>query len=394
VTTAPTTGRFRDQLRSWLADHTTGLSGWQDQPHPTMEAALRHGSALIAELYEHDFGRWGWPAHAGGLGGEETLRGVLYDELWAHGIGLPEQYAALEVMGPALIAVAPELAAELLLEFISGRAWWCQGFSEPEAGSDLASVRTRATPTDDGDYLLTGQKLWSSFGATCNRAMVLARTGTPESRHRGLTMFLVDLDTPGITTRPIALAGGRQELAEIYLDDVRVPAARLLGEVDGGWAVLMRIMRNERGTYGWQRQAMLLHRLRRLQGWTRDGDDRPGADQVGDGTLAVDVGRACREVLAVRARCAATYRRAAAGDPLGPETSIDKILLGAAEQRVHDVLRQFMPPRFLFGGDADAGKLRDDWWYSRATTIYGGPSEIQHDIIADRILQLPRGGSR
>jgi hypothetical protein len=314
----------------------------------------------------------------GGTGGSSALRAVLIDELWAHDIEVPHQYEALEVMGPPLLEMRPDLAAEYLQGFVTGREWWVQGFSEPDAGSDIASMRTRACP-DGQDFVLNGQKVWGSFGSTSTRSFVLARTGTPESRHRGLTMFFVDLHAPGITVRPIALASGINHLAEMFFDDARVPASRVIGEVDGGWAALMRLLQYERGTYAWNRQARLQQRLRAAVPDLPDPDAR-AADQVG---------RSYLRVLATRASAARTVRRLADGETVGPETSVDKVLLGAAEHSVGDVVRQLHPVRFLFGESLEQAHWRDDWWYSRATTVFGGAAEVQRGIVADRVLKLP-----
>lgn len=374
--------QFRDELRAWLRRHADILGRWRDVHPATMEDALAHGAQLMRLLWDSGWGRWGWPEAAGGAGGISALRAVLLDELWAHDVEVPHQYDSLEVMGPLLADLRPDLAARFLPAIASGRECWVQAFSEPEAGSDIAALRTRATPDGDGGgggFVLNGQKTWGSYGAGSNRAFVLARTGAPESRHRGLTMFFVDLDSPGVTVRPIALASGINHLAETFLDDVRVPGDRVLGQVDGGWAVLMQLLQYERGSYVWQRQAKLLRRLRGVVTALRTAD--PAA--------ATDVGRAYMLVLATRAQAGRTVRRLAAGETVGPETSIDKVLLGPAEHAVADLARDLDPHGFLLEDSATATHRHDDWWFSRATTIFGGAAEVQRGIVADRVLRLP-----
>lgn len=379
---------FRGGLRGWLTANAATLAEWRGVHHRGAEEALAHGAALVRLLWDSDWGRAGWPVEVGGTGGSLLLRQVLLDELYLAGIDAPEQYALLEVMAPPLIELRPDLAAELLPGFLTAREWWVQGFSEPEAGSDIAALRTRAVR--DGDhFVLTGQKTWGSCGATSSRSYVLARTGTPESRHRGLTMLLVDLDSPGVTVRPIALASGVNHVAEMFFDDVRVPANRVIGEVDGGWAALLTLLQYERGSYAWQRQGLLQLRLREV---LDDLADRPGRT-VPDSRAAAQVGAAYLRVLAVRARASRTVRRLAEGDAVGPETSVDKILLGWAEHAVPDVVRELHPHEFLLGGHGpDLTHWRDHWWYSRATTIFGGAGEVQRGIVADRVLRLPTEG--
>ncbi|MCW2892310.1 MAG: putative acyl-CoA dehydrogenase, partial [Actinomycetia bacterium] len=271
-----------------------------------------------------------------------------------------------------------------LPEFLSGDGWWGQGFSESEAGSDLAALRCRARRQGD-DYVISGHKIWTSHAETANRIFLLARTGTPESRHRGLSMILIDVDMPGVTVRPVKLASGRAELAECFFDDVRVPAGRLIGAEGEGWAVAMYLLQYERAAWAWLRAAVLLQRLRALTGLLSDSTapaPAPGA--------AVDevLGSVYLDLLALRARSVDTVRRLAAGQTVGPEASADKLLLGACEQSVYDAARSLLGPRFLFG---DASRQwREEWWYSRTTTIYGGSAEVQRGIIADRVLKLPK----
>jgi alkylation response protein AidB-like acyl-CoA dehydrogenase len=276
---------------------------------------------------------------------------------------------------------APRLAAQYLPEFLSGDAWWGQGFSESEAGSDLAALRCRAR-RDGDEYVISGHKIWTSHGETASRIVMLVRTGTPESRHRGLSMILVDVDTPGVTVRPIKLASGRAELAECFFDDVRVPAGRLIGAEGEGWAVAMYLLQYERAVYAWLRASVLLQRARALTAFgLPDGAlSPPGADEV-LGTVYLDL-------LSLRARSVDTVRRLAAGQTVGPEASADKLLLGMCEQSVYDAARTLLGPRFLFG---EAGRQwREDWWFSRTTTVYGGSAEVQRGIIADRVLKLPK----
>jgi alkylation response protein AidB-like acyl-CoA dehydrogenase len=346
--------------------------------HPaTVANEVRDSAVLLSWLYEQGWSRYGWPESVGGLGGPATLRGEVYDELAAQGLSIPAHLYVLETVGPAVLHFAPELAAELLPAAMAGRELWCQGFSEPEAGSDLASLRTRAT--EHGDELrVSGQKIWTSYGALAQRMVALIRTGEADSRHRGLTMLLLDLDAPGVTARPIALASGREELAEVFFDDTPVPRSRVIGEINGGWAVAMHLLQFERGMYAWMRMAMTTQRLQALLRLVPA--DAPGAYET--------IGRAHLAVSALRARTGETLRRLSAGETVGPETSVDKVLLAAAEQGVMDAAHELLPTTFLY--DEAGVSWRDEWWYSRAASIYGGAGEIQRTIIADRLLGLPK----
>jgi acyl-CoA dehydrogenase len=298
---------------------------------------------------------------------------------------IPAQHWTLETLGPALLTFAPGLAAIYLPGYLSGAEWWGQSFSEPESGSDLATLRTRAVDDGDGRFVINGQKIWTSQGPTATRLLALVRTGTPESRHRGLTMLMVDADAPGVTIRPIALASGRRELAEVFFDDVRVDHERVIGDVDGGWAVAMHLMQYERGMYGYAVLNKVLTELSRLR-----------EDMVIAGATDAQRQRFARvyvDVVAAQARTATTVRRLAAGEAVGADSSIDKLLFGRAEKEVNDLVLEIGREHMIAGtgrGGATLNTARAEWWYSRAATIMGGTAEVQRGIIADHLLGLPK----
>jgi alkylation response protein AidB-like acyl-CoA dehydrogenase len=368
---------YREDLQAFLQEPR--MDRWRNLYIEDVPTEMAETGAMIGELYDAGFGRYGFPVSAGGLGGDVRHCAVLFDELSAAGLPATGQYGLLTTLGAPVVRFAPELAAKYLPEFLSGRAWWGQGFSEPEAGSDLASLRCRATPVDGG-YRLSGQKLWTSHGATATRLVCLVRTGTPESRHRGLTMMMVDADAPGVTVRPVLLASGRAELAECFFDDVLVTPDRLVGAEGEGWAVAMFLLQYERAVYAWQRASALMQRLRVL---AQDATPSETTEQL-IGTLYLDL-------IALRARSVKTVRLLAEGQMVGPEASADKVLLGMAEQGVMNAARTLLGPAFALDGSDEVNRWREEWWYSRTTTIYGGSAEVQKGILADRVLNLPKG---
>jgi alkylation response protein AidB-like acyl-CoA dehydrogenase len=254
---------------------------------------------------------------------------------------------------------------------------WCQGFSEPGTGSDLAALTCRAVPDGDTAFVINGQKVWTSLAQYSDRCVLLTRTGTPESRHRGITAFFVDMDTPGITVAPIEMLNGVREFAEVFFDDVVVPADRVLGEVNGGWAVAMSILPYERSSCFWQRVAFLYRRLEQVVEVAPE--DERSADVVGNAFL---------QLHALRARSRATQHRLASGETLGAETSVDKVLVATAEQATYDTVRRLLPGVVELDDTAPGVGWRNEYLYSRAATIYGGTVEIQRNIIARRLLDL------
>ena len=281
-----------------------------------------------------------------------------------------------EVLAPTMINFAPpDLAADMVPRLLRGDESWCQGFSEPGTGSNLASLTCRATRTDEG-WRVTGQKVWTSYAQYAARCVLLTRTGTPESAHRGITALFVDMDSPGITIRPLRTMHGADDFSEVFYDDVAVPFERTLGEEGQGWAVAMDLLPYERSTSLWHRGALLNRRLEQFlavapaEGWAppRSGTSSCSCSRLGP--------------------VAGTQHRMAAGEKLGPETSVDKILLATAEQALFDLVAAGLADDVLFGDDASSERWRAEFLYSRAATIYGGSAEIQRNIIARRLLDL------
>jgi alkylation response protein AidB-like acyl-CoA dehydrogenase len=380
-----TSAAFRAELASWLDAHERELAP-PFTPPGTLDDRMAQMQRVKRMLFDAGWMRQGWPEWVGGLGGAPVLRTELGAALARRDLVDPGLFSLIEVLAPTLIDFAPrDRAAEWVPKLLSGEEMWCQGFSEPESGSDLASLRCRARP--DGDpsgartWTITGQKVWTSLAQYADRCVLLTRTGSPESRHRGITAFFVDMDSPGITVAPIEMINGVSEFAEVFFDDVVVPSERILGEVDGGWAVAMSILPFERSSCFWQRIAFLERRLEMVVESMPAGDDR----------AAAVLGDAFVQLHGLRARSCLTQRRLASGATLGAETSIDKVLVASAEQVVYDAARKLLAGNIEFDDDDAAEAWRREWLYSRAATIYGGTSEIQRNIIAQRLLGLPGG---
>lgn len=385
VALEPDVQEHAGRLRDWLSERAAELRHFAERTPGGIAANVEHERALLRLLHEAGWSRWGWPTEAGGFGGPILLRAVLYDELAAAGVELPEAYVILETLGPLLVEFAPALAAVHLPRFLGGTEIWGQGFSEPEAGSDLAHLRTRAVPTDQG-FLLTGQKVWTTLGQFAQYAAVLARTGSSDSAHRGLTMLWVDLTAPGVTVRPIEASNGRDEFAEMFFDGVIVPADGVIGSVGAGWAAAMYLLQYERGMYAWQRQAVLHRRLREAVAAATGAHHRPSA------TASIALGRALHLTHQLRARSRHTVSRLSSAENPGPEISVDKALLGQSEQATFDAVRLLDPGGMLLGSAGSDQRQRDEWFYSRASTIFGGAIDVQRDIVSERVLRLPRSG--
>jgi alkylation response protein AidB-like acyl-CoA dehydrogenase len=357
-----------------VEEFRTGLCAWLDGndltpgPDHSLQGHMQQFARVSRALYDADWMRYGWAKEVGGLGGPAVLRAIVGEEIVGRRLAEPGPYSMLEVLAPTMIDYAPaELAAEMVPRLLSGQEQWCQGFSEPGSGSDLASLTTRATPQGD-NWIVNGQKVWTSFAQFSTRCVLLTRTAPG---HDGITAFFVDLDTPGITVRPLRTMHGVDEFCEVYYDDVVIPSSRMLGRPGDGWRLAMDLLPYERSTCFWQRIAYLYSRFDELIAEAHDPDE----SALGAAYLALHT---------LRCRSRATQHRLGDGERLGAETSIDKVLLAAAEQRLYDTVRDLLPGALEF----DDTPWRSEYLYSRAATIYGGTAEIQRNIIARRLLNL------
>jgi alkylation response protein AidB-like acyl-CoA dehydrogenase len=357
--------RLRTALRAWL--DASELAPATDR---SLDGEVAQLLRVRRALYDAGWMRYGWPAEIGGFGGPAALRAVLGEEVANRDLAEPGIYSMIEVLAPTMISYArPELAAQMVAPLLSGRELWCQGFSEPGSGSDLASLTTKAVA--DGDHwVINGQKVWTSLAQYSTRCVLLARSAPG---HDGISAFFVDMDSPGITVRPLRTMHGVDEFAEVYFDDVVVPGDRLLGRPGDGWRVAMDLLPFERSTCFWHRITYLFTRLDRLLRRTEIADD-------------AELGAAYLALHTVRCRSQQTQRRLAAGAHLGPETSVDKVLLATAEQQLFDTVRDLLPAAVAL----EDSEWRTEFLYSRAATIYGGTAEIQRNIIARRLLELGR----
>ena len=371
---------FRGELGAWLDANADELTPPYEGAG-SMDEQMAHYTHVKRALYDAGFGRYGWPESVDGLGGSPLLRAIVGEEINLRGLADPNPWTMIEVLAPTVIDFArPEVAARLVPPFIRGDEMWCQGFSEPDAGSDLASLSCRAAKTDGG-WVVSGQKIWTSFIQYAQRCVLLTRTGEPGSAHRGITALLVDVDSPGITFSPIETMHGRLDFAEVHYDEVFVPEDRLIGEENGGWQVAMDILPYERSTTFWHRGALLHRRFSDLVAQLSDSGD------LSDNS-AKTLGEVLLSLVAFRSRSRDTQYRLASGQQLGVETSIDKILITSAEQQLFEAVRDLLPGVVEFDEGPEAAMWRTDYLYSKAAPIYGGTAEIQRNIVARRLLDL------
>ncbi|GAA3382348.1 acyl-CoA dehydrogenase family protein [Streptomyces racemochromogenes] len=374
---SPEVEAFRAEARDWLRSHVPA------RPLPSLETEEGFAAHRAWEALLHG-DRWSavsWPEEYGGRGADIERWLVFEEEYWAAGAPGRVSQNGISLLAPTLFDHAtPEQRARVLPSMASGEVVWAQAWSEPESGSDLASLSSRAVRTEGG-WLLHGQKTWSSRAAFADRAFGIFRTDPAAPKpHQGLTYLMFDLRAPGVTVRPIGRLDGKPAFAELFLDGVFVPDEDVIGEPGQGWRIAMSTTGNERGLTlrSPGRFLAAADRLTRL--WRERGDPADTAlrDRVADAV----VGARAYELFTW-----AGASRFGEGGRIGAESSLNKVFWSQYDIALHETALD------LLGPDAElaSGAWAEPWLFSLAGPIYAGTNEIQRDIIAERLLGLPKG---
>jgi alkylation response protein AidB-like acyl-CoA dehydrogenase len=384
VVASDKTERFRSEFRAWLSSAVL-----PDRPkNPGLDEFILAGRAWQSFLAKHRWIGVHWPESAGGRGLSLVEEAIVQEELVRARAPQMLGLFGLTMVGPVLIEHGTSQQKTRHLEkILQANEIWCQGFSEPQAGSDLAAISTKALRCEGG-YRLTGQKVWTSFAHIADWCFLLARTSSTGKRHEGLTYFLINMKTPGITVRPLRQISGDDEFNELFLDDVFVPSDCIVGEVGAGWKIAISTLMHERVILTFARQLQSEVTLREMVDAVQNSSENEYSSEICS-RLASSVAEAC----AVRALSYKHLQAYAAGQAPGAEGSLDKLFWSESYQRVASL---HLDMAGIDGAgrehDSAASKQIHDYLYSRGRTIAAGTSEIQRSIIAERILELPRGG--
>jgi len=373
---------FRAGLRAWLEEHLS------DELRGSRGGAARFdGPELRAwsrTLYDAGYAGLTWPEEYGGRGAPYTHQAIFLEEMARAEAPPHVGVIGLGMAGPTIMAHGTEeQKSRYLAPILSAEEIWCQGFSEPGAGSDLAGVRTSAR-IDGGRFVVDGQKVWSSFAHIADWCILLTRSDPDSTRHDGLTYLVVDMHAQGVDVRPLRQITGEAEFNEIFFDAVEVPLENVLGEIGGGWQVAMTTLLHERGTLGFALQATLEVQVRKLAALARDR----GADPLQRDRIA----RAWIETQALRFTNYRSLSKLVKTGLPGPEGSISKLVWSEANQRVTKLALELLGPDGALGEDNApyAGYWQYQQLRSRGNTIEAGTSEILRSIVAERVLGLPR----
>ncbi len=376
---------FREEVRSWLEANV---------PSPALPPLKSNEQLPLYKewertLFDAGYAAISWPKAFGGRDADLMTQAIFAEEYARAGGPQRINVLGLGLAGPTLMVHGtPEQQQQWLPGILSCEDIWCQGFSEPDAGSDLAAIRTSAVLEDD-TYIVNGQKIWTSAGRFGDWIFTLVRTNTEVAKHKGITFLMIDMSSPGIEVRNINQINNDAGFAEVFFDDVRVPAANVVGGVDNGWAVAMTTLSFERGT-GLGSHVRFQKNL--------------------DGLAAIVKARGVAEDPRVRDKVAALHVRNQVfrhngnrtltsitnGTPIGPEASLNKLFWSTMERDIFETGMEVMGPyaELTDAGLAEEGIDVADWhktyWYSRAACIYAGTSQIQKNIIAERVLGLPK----
>ena len=377
---------FRQEIRDWLRANAPR------EPLPPVGPEQRE-YLLAWQRKQYDAGWAGisWPVEYGGRGLSPIEQAIWYEECAS--ANAPEAaclFVGLNHGGPTLIARGnEEQKAFHLPKILRGEVIWCQGFSEPGAGSDLANIKTRGDI--DGDHLVVnGQKIWTSFAQLAEYQELVVRTEPGSERHKGLTWVICDMKTPGITVRPIEALDGQYHNCEVFYDNVRIPLSNVVGEIGDGWKVAMSTLSFERGSAFMQAQLELSQRVERLIALaSKECDDEGGQSLLEDSSVAMELAGLRGEVNAMRAMTLMAVSRGRREEMPGPEGTMLALYYAELIQKVLRTAMDLLGPRTL-QREGEWADWSDEYLKHFARTIGGGTAEIRRNIIGQRVLGLPR----
>ncbi len=385
---------FRGEVRAWLGAHVPAdLKGRGFAASRADRAHVDRLRQWQRELHKAGYVGIDWPREYGGRGASIMEQIILYEEMSRAATPQPVNRGGLSMLGPTLMTHGtPALREGHLAKILTAEEIWCQGFSEPDAGSDLANLQTRAVL--DGDfYVVNGQKVWTSMAHVADWGFFLVRTDPTLPKHKGITFLLIDMKTPGITIRPLRQITGEAEFNEVFLENVRVPAANVVGKVNEGWGVALTTLAYERDVLTMIRHISLRTALERLVALAKR-TKRNGHTAADDPVLRQKIAS-----LAIAERCLQLngYRsltRILRGRPPGPEGSTSKLFWSQVDQDLAEVATEVIGPYSQIKGPSEWAPDEGQWEFycllARGSGIRAGTSEILRNILGERVLGLPK----
>src|SRR5438309_2387691 len=384
--------RFRDELRSWLVANAP--TDWDERREESLESRFNYLKRWQRKLYEGGWAGISWPTAYGGRGASLMQQVIFWQEMALAEAPPMANSLGLGLVGPTIIAFGTEEQKKRYLpKILSAEEIWCQGYSEPNAGSDLASLQTRAV-RDGREYVVDGQKVWTSLAHTSDWMMLLARTDPDAPRHKGITYFLLDMHLPGVTVKPLRQITGDAEFNEVFFDGVRVHDSQVLGGVNNGWAVGMTTLMYERLALGFGLQVRLRIALESMIDMARRVE-KHGRVVTRDPVMRQEIAQLWIDTEALKYTGARAITRLLKGELPGPEASTGKMGCVETHQKLQELAMEIEGPysQLMKGSERaiDGGVWQYGFLRSRANSIEGGTTEIQKNIIGERVLGLPKG---
>jgi alkylation response protein AidB-like acyl-CoA dehydrogenase len=383
--------QFRDELRAWL--ETNVPKDWNEWREKPIEESFPYLRAWQRKLYEGGWAAVSWPKEYGGRSASLMQQSIFWEEMTRVEAPPMANSLGLGLIGPTIIAYGTDAQKERYIpKILSAEEIWCQGFSEPNAGSDLASLQTEAHL--DGDhYVVNGQKVWMSYGWVGDWCELVVRTDESVPKHKGLTVLLIDMKSPGVEVRPLRQITGESEFGEIFFRDVRVPKENVLGKLNDGWNVAVSTLMYERGSYGARLHLLFKRNIGRLIELARTLP-RNGHTAAQDPLMRQKLAQCYAEIEIMRLNQLRAFSRITATGVPGPEGSIQKIFWSELNQRVQQIAQELLGPYGLLQAGDPLAPDKGIWAYgylrTRGNTIEAGTSEVQRNIIGHFVLGLPR----
>jgi alkylation response protein AidB-like acyl-CoA dehydrogenase len=385
---------FRQELREWLKHNLPPGWGTAAAKTPKGQARLDFLRDWQRRLHAGGYLGLSWPKEHGGRGASMIELAIFNEEMAKAEAPGPLNVLGLSMAGPTIIVHGTEEQKKRYLpKILDCEEIWCQGFSEPGSGSDVASIRTRAELKGD-EFIVNGQKVWTSLAHIADWCMLLVRTDPDAPKHRGISYILVDMKSPGVTVRPLRQITGESEFNEVFFEDVRVPRANLVGELNNGWGVALTTLMNERGTASFGTQARFRIIYDNLVALAKKStvDGKPAAH---DPQVRQQLAQHLIDVEILKYNCFRNFTRLLRGGTPGPEGSILKLWWSELNQRMQHTAMTIQGPYGQLLRESpwvvESGRWQYNFLRSLANTIEAGTSEIQRNIIAERVLQMPKG---
>jgi len=388
LTLSPSEEEFRDEVRTWLEENHPG-----PEPEAGLDEVMSFRRDWQRQLHEAGWAGISWPKEYGGRGATMIEQAIFAAEATRQEAPAPANVLGLAMGGPVVIAHgSEEQKARYLEPILTGEEIWCQGFSEPESGSDLASLKTRAVKDGD-EWVVTGQKVWTTFAQYAKWCMLVARTDPDAPKHQGLTYFLMDMEQEGVQTRPLVQITGEGEFNEVFFEEARVPDANVVGGVGNGWAVAITTLMNERAGLAFGAISAIQNSLGRLSKLARETPAN-GGTAADDPYFRQRIAQLYIEVETMRLNAYRGLTKTMQSGIPGPEGSLGKWQWADINQDLTELALEIEGAYSILARGSDHAVAGGAWQYSflrsRANSIEGGTTDILKNIIAERVLGLPR----